>query len=500
VKQIPEILRASDWIEIDGFWQFVQANFPGVKEREILKTSDFVEAVFGFTANTYELSKFHTDLISGALPAPHIAIAPMKPGQLACYQTESIYLNQRLLLDAFVQPELMWVVFYALLHDCGHHLDDVLHLKYLNDRGDTARDEGAGFASRFVDWSGMNLLVNNFEFGEAEWETADGKKRRGTLAVGSEAIEAYRKLALHYATLHSGEEEGELVAWGESRGEAEFWNVEGKGSVHEVLSKLAAQANHLPFKENGDGLDEGCAWPDVPEFTGKENNTNYGKFLSIYIARSWFSAELESSRTYNSHFGNLQNWHSMCPEEKGRIWTNKEVKQLILEHLKGWYQEALTAKKESDALFNMGRMMHTVQDGYCLSHCWRRFVDDGADYEKIPKEHEWKIWSFQSYGNQDSSAHGVADKAELEKNGEKIQTLGYRKSIEASSQLLSFYKNKATWNTILQWLDTEVYVLYPGREEMKSGYSHPWFSKALQKSSEWVENKMAQLSKKVGSK
>jgi hypothetical protein len=437
-----------------------------------------VEAVFGFTANTYELSKFHTDLISGTLPAPHIAVAPMKPGQLACYQTESIYLNQRLLLDALAQPRLMWVMFYALLHECGHHLDDILHWKYLNDRGDTARDEGAGFASRFVDACGMNLWVNSFEFGEAEWETADGKKRREALAVGSEASEAYRKLALHYATLHSGEEEGELVAWGENKGGVEFWTMDRVGVFggHEAITKEAAKTVGLPFGGlTGQDLEEGCAWPDVPTEAGKASKSGYIQSFRFVVMKQKEPGNI----AYESHFGKLQNWHSMCPKEAGVSFKNKDVKERILAHLKEWY--------EVGDLLHIGKMLHTIQDSFCYSHCWRRVKGDVLG--EILQEQEWKIWSFQDYDQQNSDLHGVADKKNM---------LGFKKAIAASIVLLEHFKNKTKWETVHSWLNANVYAIYPGRAEVAAGESHPWFSKNSIPNVEGLETQMLQFSKEAG--
>jgi hypothetical protein len=59
----------------------------------------------------------------------------------------------------------------------------------------------------------------------------------------------------------------------------------------------------------------------------------------------------------------------MCPKEGSATFNNKEVKERILAHLKEWY--------EAGDLLHIGKMLHTIQDSFCYSHCWRRVKGDG---------------------------------------------------------------------------------------------------------------------------
>jgi hypothetical protein len=240
-------------------------------------------------------------------------------------------------------------------------------------------------------------------------------------------------------------------------------------------------------------LEEGCAWPDVPSQSDQGNYVKFGVVYLLHLA-GW---EAKESETYRSHFGDLQNWHSMCPKESGVRLKNSQVKEKILGHLQGWYTEAMACGNQRRGLFHIGKMMHTLQDSYCLSHCWRRFVNDRADETPIAKENEWKIWSFQSYDLQDSDAHGVADKAALPIKEKTVPTVGYEKARAASKYLLSAYKKNSPWSVIHEWLDKEVYSIYPGREKEEAGLSHPWFRKESAYSSEWVEAQLTKLSKEV---
>ncbi|MCL2284672.1 MAG: zinc dependent phospholipase C family protein [Fibromonadales bacterium] len=420
------------------------------------------------------------------LPLPNSFItAIMEPNKLGAYKDKKIYISHRLALDSLRNPSSRFLLLLAFLHEYGHFLDDVLHERAGMAGGDSEGEEGEAFANMFMEhYMNEDLKFVNFVAPNPKGEDL----RFDIEAKTSEHDEKQRLLDIHFSVMNSVKDAGRLkLPSGETIENAELWGIDVKGGGHEDLTEEAALEVGFKFGGlNGQDLEEGCAWPDVPYAEDiYKTTTAYAHFVWIYRRHTKSGITYEGDLAYESHFGKNQHWHSMCPKEKGKTFTNEEVKTKIIQQLQEWYNDAIKFK-EKNGLFHIGKMLHTIQDSYCFSHCWRTF-----------NKYKWSIWTFQGYEKQNSDLHSVADQSFVKnKSGKKIQTIGYKKALEATKFILGCYKENSGWEKLYKYLNDSIYVIHPGRESVIAGESHSWFEKANSSQESQIENQLYELSQK----
>jgi len=249
---------------------------------------------------------------------------------------------------------------------------------------------------------------------------------------------------------------------GETVNDAEFFSIE----THKELTKTCAEKVGIPSYYY-EPLLKGCVWQDI----GMNDPVTF----------------------YNSHYGNDQYWHSMCPKSDNEGLKNYIVKETIIAQTAEWYSAAIRNRLEYTRLFALGKLCHMVQDSYSLSHCWRRYAGDHdiellllslstSEIKEINEEENGKIWTFQDYGNQDGHYHECADKLKqinenqgMPEDQRELKTIGYISAEKATEKIMEIYRNRGGCDSLEIYLRNEVYVIYPGRAGEFSGESHPMF-------------------------
>lgn len=154
------------------------------------------------------------------------------------------------------------------------------------------------------------------------------------------------------------------------------------GKVHESITKEAAKQADMPYGN----MIEGVQWPDAPS-DDSEKISKSGTLLKM---------KQPGNIANDSHFGKYQYWHSMTPDDgTGRVYSNGEVKDLIINQAVAWYEQA----QSSGDTFHLGKVLHMVQDSYSRSH--------------VVRDENGNIKNFQSYNEQDGHAHGLEDKPHI---------------------------------------------------------------------------------------
>lgn len=209
------------------------------------------------------------------------------------------------------------------------------------------------------------------------------------------------------------------------------------GKVHESITKKATELADLPY---GNLLD-GVQWPDAPS----RNDSETGKLGAV------FKVGQPGTLTYESHHGKYQFWHSMVPDDgTGRVYTNGEVKELVVNQALEWFEQA----QRTGNTFHLGKVLHMVQDSYSNSH--------------VVRDENGNVKNFQSYNEQDGHAHGLVDKPQIktviESNGIERHVVddwqnvpGAMQALEASTQILKLYKSGASSKELADYLHDHVY-------------------------------------------
>jgi hypothetical protein len=134
-----------------------------------------------------------------------------------------------------------------------------------------------------------------------------------------------------------------------------------------------------------------------------------------------------------------------------------------------------------------------IQDSYCMSHCWRRYIGDTNTLPLLLGMNgisggingidDGKIWTFQDYSEQDGSFHACADEPKQE-HGKP--TIGYASAENATKEIMRRYKAGLkfddpgpNYESLRKYLSDEVYAIHPGRGDKDSGECHPLFLKSL---------------------
>lgn len=209
------------------------------------------------------------------------------------------------------------------------------------------------------------------------------------------------------------------------------------GKVHESITKEAAKQADMSY---GNLLD-GVQWPDAP--SDNPDAVNYW--------RAWRGIEKSGTIANESHHGKYQFWHSMTPDDgTGKVYSNDEVKDLIINQAVAWYEQA----QSSGDTFYLGKVLHMVQDSYSRSH--------------LVRDENGNIKNFQSYNEQDGHAHGLEDKPQIktviESSGIERQVPedwrevpGALQALETSTAILKLYKSGASAKELADYLRDKVY-------------------------------------------
>lgn len=239
------------------------------------------------------------------------------------------------------------------------------------------------------------------------------------------------------------------------------------GKIHESITKKAAELADMSYGN----LVDGVKWPDAPDEdeNKKPNLTSYAKLFPVVG-----TINTPGTITNDSHYGKYQIWHSMTPNDgTGRIYSNGEVKAMIINQAVEWYEKA----QSTDNTFHLGKVLHMVQDSYSRSHVMRDEND--------------KIKSFQSYNEQDGHAHGLEDKPQIktviESNGiirqvpddwQKVP--GAMQALDASTNILKLYKSGAGSKKLANYLLDKVYQFENEQtKDLPAGGSDPKYLKHI---------------------
>lgn len=240
------------------------------------------------------------------------------------------------------------------------------------------------------------------------------------------------------------------------------------GKVHESITKQAAKnADLTPYGK----LVDGVKWPDAPDDdeNKKPNLASYAKLFPVIGA-----IDTLGTITHESHYGKYQFWHSMAPDNgAGKVYTNGEVKELIIKQAIKWYEKA---QSTGDNL-HLGKVLHMVQDSYSHSH--------------VMRDENGKVKNFQSYSEQDGHAHGLEDKPQIktviESSGIERQVMddwqnvpGAMQALEASTQILKLYKSGASSKDLANYLrDYEYQFENEQTKNLPAGGSDPKYQKQI---------------------
>lgn len=497
------------------FWDFIQSNMPHLDDVD--KFHEMLQLIYEDIPATVS-SSLYSDLREKKVSEPQYQIInSLNVQQLGAYRENVIYLNRQLVVDANAHPNSRWLLLMAMVHEAGHYLDDLIRNKYSTLQGDTCGEEGAAFARCFMTQDNLRLFDIDFSYANIECKSnaENGYSTELVLGISGLGGEARARLFWQYSQA-TGSESGTITDASGASVDVEFWSITGKGGVHEEITKKAAIAAAYKVPDpimDGDvvlsaefqfhkdeycwdaHLYQGCAWPDVPyESDQNAATTNYKNMLAMAAAHSLLGWHWHGNLAYKSHYGEYQHWHSMCPSSGETPKTNKDVKSEIITTFKNWYALAIESRDQGlpgNGLVNIGKILHTVQDSYCHSHCWRRYVgddnidefwsnfhkkidDNGVAGMPIESAHHGTIWLFQGYTNQQAS---LLD--DLHKLADQSYSLGYDRALQASTHILSLYKNGSTWEQVLEYLENVVYQIHPSRVNSFAGESHPWFKKRL---------------------
>jgi len=198
--------------------------------------------------------------------------------------------------------------------------------------------------------------------------------------------------------------------------------LKGKGQGHELLVP-----NPVPSSLDKTAIMDGIRWNDLPTIDGK--TLGGVAFALDFTAGEKPNTANHNDAVFNTHFGCLQQLHSMAPsvepESKGVapkdqvMFTNAEVKFIILKQAQAFWSSAVSSKTNKKAASGyLGRLLHMVTDSYPQGHVLRGTEDivppaDPAVRGSTPAisgKHCGQVYYFQGYPAQAGSAkHGDND-------------------------------------------------------------------------------------------
>lgn len=412
-----------------------------------------LRAIFGCDIKHTAAKSLKNDLEKGVVAPPKWEIdKKLSKDKAGYYNDKTIYLNEKLILEAEKDAVACWLLFRVMIEETGHYIDDLLRNTYDDIGGDAKGDEGTIFAADFIVYN--QLLFKDFEFATFNIKGEDGKIRefKAKVRVDKPSSEDKGKSLVYVED--KTDDHGVITLKNGDKKEVEFFKIAGGGAVHESITKQAVDKYNETgiCKTHYDArLDEGVAWPDVPCNDENSVETCYANMLYVMAKnKTKFTAILidKSTLVYQSHFGKYQYWHSMAPPGD---FTNEEVVDLIVAQARKWFVQAReTEKKSADkikkldlhhyfGLFHIGKILHMVQDSYSASHVTR-------------DEKSGDIIQIQSYNEQDEHKHGEPDKADPHGG-----SLPIKRAIEASTKILGFFVEGKTGEDLEYYLRNSVY-------------------------------------------
>jgi hypothetical protein len=184
-------------------------NFP-FKDNE-KELANFMIGIYGKDA-CKDLDWFYDDLANNSLPRPEIKIDVMEEENiLGDHEGDTIYINQRLVLDALRNPDAHFVLFLAMLVEYGNFLGDALREK-AGLEGANPKLTGRAFAYRFMERSKPDLFDKDFEFADfispVSLASLDdrGEERRFTVSVSGLSSEQRKSVFYTLDSLNIWEE------------------------------------------------------------------------------------------------------------------------------------------------------------------------------------------------------------------------------------------------------------------------------------------------------
>lgn len=242
------------------------------------------------------------------------------------------------------------------------------------------------------------------------------------------------------------------------------------GKVHESITKEAANQAGIIYT---DELERGVRWNDAP--SDNPEKLNYPAVFPI-----GGDINKPGTITYRSHHGDLQNLHSMMPDDStGRAPTNGEVKDKIIAQSVEFFEQARSTNNQ----VYLGKLLHTVQDAYVLSH--------------VERDANNKVKGFQDYNEQDHGAHSSDEMRQIktvtEVMGIQRQILqdwqdvpGTKDAVNASAHIIKLYNDPTkTSKDLADYLRDKVYPFENEQtKDLPSGGSGPRYKKRIAENAE----------------
>jgi len=481
-------LCSSDFLSIDPtFFDFLNKNFPYQNDEK-----EFVK----FLKRIYD-----ENICKKLWPMPipkSIRTGIMEANKMGAYKDKKIYISHRLALDSLRDSSARFTLLLTMLHEYGHFLDDVLHER-AGITGDSEGEEGKKFASKFLEYSPSNLLNTNFKFADLSAPDQNAKDQTFSLEISDLSYKRRKEILCLFEYSEDMENGSLKLPNGDTIDDVEFFanKVDNFASAtHQKLTQMGAKHSEIKFTRE---LEYGSIWPDFPS----EKPLTINRPYAILVLSEKYETE-KTDIVYQSHFGENQHWHSMCPKLE-KPPKNKEVRDIILKQCKEWYSNAWEYKQKGEKKYSdmeLGKLCHMLQDSFVLAHCWRRYVGDEnfIKENKIERYDHGKIWTFQDYAVQDGDYHGYAD-SPIQEGG--VETIGYKSAERATEQIMLRFNENLQWHQKYSTLDSpqnylsKVYDLCSGREDEDSGGSHPWFLKDSNLSLTQLRDRLTKLSMEI---
>ncbi|MCJ7482516.1 MAG: RHS repeat-associated core domain-containing protein, partial [Thermodesulfovibrionales bacterium] len=183
------------------------------------------------------------------------------------------------------------------------------------------------------------------------------------------------------------------------------------------------------------GLIQGSTWPDVPE--GYINIAVVGGFT---LLTDWVSNKIGmdtkcefKNMTYQSHYGDLQCWHSMQSEGN----TKEGTREQAIGFISRWTNLAkdfLTGNKTKKLSgfwkgfipgHFLGMALHVIEDSYCPAHTGRN-------------NENWKIVKFNKYDEENKIDHSKQDERDYNEKTKK----GYEQAVKITESVIRMFFNR----------------------------------------------------------
>lgn len=443
----------------DHWWRKGVLKIPYVQQEYRFRSG--IRSQFGDKIPNDVCEQLRQAFLNQSFPAPKYDFrADLDRDVSGFYKDGTISLSSRLILRARQDPYARWQLFLVMIEEFGHHIDHLLRTHFSDLGGDAKGDEGTRFASDFVHFN--HLIDTDFDYATFTFESANQgstTKQQDLYAIQTSTVdrEARAKELLFVEDALS--DRGTVKLKNGESVEVEFYKIRGGGAVHEEITIIAAKkAKMLKFYEPH--LDEGCAWPDVPcPKDGEKPETCY--------YNTWRTYKKKGTLANRSHYGDLQFWHAMAPNNK---MTNGDVVEKIIKQHKAWYERAVAKNNP----FHVGKILHTVQDSYSTSHVKREKFRNPVKDNLNPYWLLGRVIQFQDYGDQAEKKHSHAD--ERVPLVITLQT-GVTEAIDRSATILNLFRERKPWTDLETFLRKQVFAFVPGREKVKAGGSEPDYKK-----------------------